>query len=360
MRTTIVAVMLGLFSTLGLAQSNEVQGGIFNPSGRTLSVKVKPSANFNTSGRNLLTNIVVTIRWPNSMDVTLSAPTSPLYGVDTSETGTIGSYDYVIFAAANNTTLNWVSGTEYELFTVDVLGTAGGTFDLTDTVPNGEWYVEINGLNRTNSIFYAGSVSLGPVPIQLSSFTGAALANGHVRLDWRTLSELNNYGFEVQRSAENQNNYHSLPNVFVPGHGTTNEPQVYQYVDSSAMSGTWFYRLKQMDLDGSIHYSDGVRVSTLTDVPEKPVLPTEFTLKQNYPNPFNPSTTIDFAVPQASHVLVEVYNLLGQRVATLVNETMPAGFYSRRFAADGLTSGLYFYRMTAGEFSYLRKMTILK
>jgi len=135
---------------------------------------------------------------------------------------------------------------------------------------------------------------------------------------------------------------------------------VYQYVDSSAMSGTWFYRLKQMDLDGSIHYSDGVRVSTLTDVPEKPVLPTEFTLKQNYPNPFNPSTTIDFAVPQASHVLVEVYNLLGQRVATLVNETMPAGFYSRRFAADGLTSSLYFYRMTAGEFSYLRKMTILK
>jgi hypothetical protein len=294
------------------------------------------------------------------MGVTLSDPTSATYGLTVSESGTSGSYDYVIYAAANNTTLTWTTGTPYELLTTDVSGTAGGTFELTSAITGGEWYVEINADDKSNPTFYAGSVGIGPVPIQLSSFTGAALSNGHVRLDWRTLSELNNYGFEVQRSAENGNNYQSIPDAFIPGHNTTNEPQVYQYIDSTATPGTWYYRLKQMDLDGSIHYSDGVRISTLTAVPPKPVLPTEYALRQNYPNPFNPSTTIDFAVPQASHVTVVVYNLLGQQVATLVNESLPAGFYTRHFAATGLTSGLYFYRMTAGEFSFLRKMTVLK
>ncbi|HCV44341.1 MAG TPA: hypothetical protein DGH68_12710 [Bacteroidetes bacterium] len=121
----------------------------------------------------------------------------------------------------------------------------------------------------------------------------------------------------------------------------------------------WFYRLKQIDLDGSVHFTEGVQVDMLAGVSEKP-LPKEFALDQNYPNPFNPSTKIEYAVPKESRVRLEVYNLLGQRIATLVDEVKSAGYYTASFDAVGLSSGLYFYRMNAGEVSFLKKMMLVK
>jgi hypothetical protein len=116
-----------------------------------------------------------------------------------------------------------------------------------------------------------------------------------------------------------------------------------------------------------VHYTDGIQVDVLTSVKEKPV-PTEFSVGQNYPNPFNPSTMIDFALPWEAHVKLEVFNLLGQRVATLVDETRRVGYHSVQFNASELPTGLYFYRMQAGSastgsgqaFVQTKKLTILK
>ena len=198
-----------------------------------------------------------------------------------------------------------------------------------------------------------------PLPIQLSGFTGTPLSNGHVRLDWTTLSEINNYGFEVQRKRLEEGNYNTLPNSFVPGHGTTNEPHTYTFTDSSATISRWNYRLKLMDLDGTVHYTDPITVNVLTAVSESPT-PTEFALNQNYPNPFNPSTMVRYDVPHATHVTLEVYTMIGQRVATLVDETESAGTYGVEWNAAGMASGVYLYRLQAGSFVQVKKMAVIK
>ena len=90
-------------------------------------------------------------------------------------------------------------------------------------------------------------------------------------------------------------------------------------------------------------------------------LPTEFALKDNFPNPFNPRTHIRFALPEAVPVTLEVYNMWGQKVATLIDgETCDAGHYEMIFAANRLASGLYLYRLQAGSFDQVKKMTLVK
>jgi hypothetical protein len=199
-----------------------------------------------------------------------------------------------------------------------------------------------------------------PLPIQLASFTASVLSASSVRLDWITLSETNNYGFEVQKSVEAMTGYATIPNVFIPGHGTTTEPQTYTYTDNSATTGTWYYRLKQMDLDGTIHYADGVHVDVLTDV-DGVWVPKEFTLEQNYPNPFNPTTSFEFHLPKATNVTLKVYTILGSEVLTVLsNVKMGSGVHKMTLDASRLASGLYIYRMTTPEFTQTRKMIVLK
>jgi hypothetical protein len=133
------------------------------------------------------------------------------------------------------------------------------------------------------------SAEAEPLPIQLSSFTGIYISANSVQLDWITITEVNNYGFFVERRRVNQHTFVELPNSFIPGHGTTLIPHSYTYTDNSANGETWYYRLRQVDLDGTVHYTDGIQVDVITDVEEEP-LPTAFALEQNYPNPFNPTT----------------------------------------------------------------------
>ena len=227
------------------------------------------------------------------------------------------------------------------------------TVNLTVTDPNELANVSWNTGNSaiTDAQFqpvtntFVGS-DTGPLPIQLASLTATVVNQNEVRVDWTTLTETNNYGFEVQKSAETTSDYQTIPNSFVPGHGTTVQPHSYSYTDVTASSGLWFYRLKQIDLDGTVHYTEGVQVDVTTGVEEK-LIPTVFGLDQNYPNPFNPSTVIEFAIPQETHVKLEVYNMIGQRVATLVDGVRPAGYYSVLFDATGLASGVYVYRFEA-------------
>ncbi len=197
------------------------------------------------------------------------------------------------------------------------------------------------------------------LPIQLASFTASITNQQQVRLNWTTVSETNNYGFEIQKSDSTQEHYRSIPNVFIPGYGTTNEPHHYTFVDSAAQSDHPYYRLKQIDIDGAIHYSDGVRVNGLTHVKNQEIS-TVFSLLQNYPNPFNPTTTIMFSVGTYGHASLRVYDVLGREVATLVDEVRDAGAYEAVFDASGFASGVYFYKLESGSFVQTKKMLILQ
>ncbi len=217
-----------------------------------------------------------------------------------------------------------------------------------------------NGLllgTHGNGMFYATVPN--PLPIQLASFTGRILTNGSVRLEWRTLSELNNYGFFVERKLQGEPVFVELPNVFISGHGTTNIPHDYAHTDVTASAGLWQYRLRQVDLDGTAHYTDAIAVSVTTGV-DGSSLPIAYRLYQNYPNPFNPTTTIRYDLPSAGFVSLKVFDIRGSEVRTLVNEFQDVGFKSIRFDAASLASGIYIFRLQAGSFVQTKKLTLLR
>jgi hypothetical protein len=189
------------------------------------------------------------------------------------------------------------------------------------------------------------NVTPSPLPVQLVFLAATRVNATDVLLEWSTMSEVNNYGFEVERSNSMQANYNTVPNSFVAGHRTTLVPQSYKYLDSTGAGKQWIYRLKQIDLDGSVHYSDGVP-ATSGNFDAKNAAPDQLALDQNYPNPFNPTTTIKYHLPEAGWVILSVYDPLGREVATLVNEQKTAGEFEAVFNAHGLASGMYFYRIS--------------
>jgi hypothetical protein len=197
-----------------------------------------------------------------------------------------------------------------------------------------------------------------PLPIQLSSFVASVASAGHAGLRWTTLSEINNYGFEVQKAADKSAAFQSISGSFTAGNGTTTVKHDYSYVDNSYATGN-VYRLKQLDLDGTLHFSDAADPLAVTGVSVK-ALPTEYSLSQNYPNPFNPSTVIEFALPKDAHVTLEVYNIIGQKVMTLVDEVQPAGYHSVKFDGTSLASGMYLYRLATGQQTFLKKLLLMK
>ena len=139
---------------------------------------------------------------------------------------------------------------------------------------------------------------------------------------------------------------------FVPGYGTTTESRSYNFYISNLPSQKTYYRLKQVDFDGTFEYSSSVEVDG--------VIPAEFSLKQNYPNPFNPSTKIGFTLPSESNVKISIYNLIGQKVAEVVNSKFTAGNHSIDFNGSNLSSGIYLYKIEAGSFSSVKKMQLIK
>jgi hypothetical protein len=203
-----------------------------------------------------------------------------------------------------------------------------------------------------------------PVPITLSSFTAEACATGDsVTLRWRTLSEIENYGFEIERdTARMDQRFAPIPGSFIPGHGTSNLAFDWTFVDREVRPGMWSYRLKQTDLTGAVHTFGpvSVTVSGVTAAERVDPLPTEIALSQNFPNPFNPATTIRYSLPRAMHMTMAVYNALGQEVALLVNGRMEAGHHEVFFDASRLTSGAYVCRLQADNFTTSRVMLLLK
>jgi hypothetical protein len=190
-------------------------------------------------------------------------------------------------------------------------------------------------------------MSAEPIPVEMTSFTASA-NNNSVNLSWKTASETNNMGFEVERSSGM--NFEKIG--FVPGKGTTTNISTYNFTDDNLSEGIYSYRLKQMDFNGTTSYTQEVLVEVTA--------PVVFDLAQNYPNPFNPSTSIKFSVPADGMVTLAVYNLLGEKVVTLLDQEMKAGRHQVNFDAARLSSGLYFYRLDAGDYSSVKKMMLLK
>jgi Secretion system C-terminal sorting domain len=186
------------------------------------------------------------------------------------------------------------------------------------------------------------------VPVELSSFT-ASVSNSVVNLNWSTATETNNSGFAVERKTQSST-WQQIG--FVKGNGTTTQKSSYSFKDDITTSAKYYYRLKQVDFDGSINYSNIAEVDVNTI--------SEFSLNQNYPNPFNPSTSISFTIPEQSQVKLTIYNMLGEKVVELVNEVKNAGKYDIKFTGNNLSSGTYIYRLEAGSFISTRKMILLK
>jgi len=230
-------------------------------------------------------------------------------------------------------------------------GRVNWSSQLSDSVANTYTLANIFGKNAKTPSFgydWLPSSSAPIVPVEMAAFT-ASVSNENVTLNWSTATETNNKGFSIERKVDN-GEFASIK--FINGKGTTSDRTNYTYTDKKVPSGNITYRLKQVDLDGTSKYTDKLTV--------KVTAPAVFALEQNYPNPFNPVTVIKFSVPVDGMVNLTVYNLLGERVATLINSVVKAGVHEVNFDATRLSSGVYFYRIDAGKFSSSKKMMLLK
>jgi hypothetical protein len=182
-----------------------------------------------------------------------------------------------------------------------------------------------------------------------------------VAISWATLSEINSYGFSIERSPAGARQFAEVFGSFTPGQGTTVEPHDYAYLDRTVSSGSWTYRIKETDRDGSMQYSDEATVSlggiAAVGLEDRA---TQFGLSQNYPNPFNPATSIAFSVPQSAHARLAVYDLLGREVAVLLDANVASGEHHIRFDAGSLASGTYIGRLVAGGRVAVIRMSLVR
>ncbi len=218
-------------------------------------------------------------------------------------------------------------------------------------VPAGDYVVTISGKGPNGTPVHKRTVTMVVglvIPVELTAFN-ASVNKNDVVLNWTTATELNNFGFEIQRSANN-GDYTSLG--FINGKGTTTEMNQYSFTDKTVDAGSYTYRLMQKDYDGTFAYSQEVEVEI--------DLPLDYSLDQNYPNPFNPTTTIRYAIPEDNFVSIKLYDVLGNEVITLVNEQKQAGRYEMLFNASNISSGVYYYQISSGSFIQTRKLMLMK
>ncbi|RKY94704.1 MAG: hypothetical protein DRQ01_01730 [Ignavibacteriae bacterium] len=247
--------------------------------------------------------------------------------------------DTVVFRIDSDTN---IPGQPEPTWPQDVLG-IGSQFD-SSTPPDG-------GYQIFPRFYETDFLPPGTIPVELTSFV-ASVNENNVTLSWTTASETNNLGFEVQRNSGSD--YQTVG--FVNGNGTTSETKEYSYTDV-VTPGSYSYRLKQVDFDGTFSYSETIQVEI--------VVPDVFTLEQNYPNPFNPTTKINFSLAVDSKVSLKVFDVLGQEVVTLISSDLVAGIHNVDFNASDLNSGVYFYRIDASgidgaNFTSVKKMILTK
>ena len=232
-----------------------------------------------------------------------------------------------------------------------------GTAAAVDTAACCAWQSGLTGFGE-----WTMGENTAPLPVQLSSFATSTTVTGGVRLSWGTVSEVNSYGFYAQRSASPAAGFADISGSFVPAAGTTLSPRQYEWTDKAPLPGTSYYRLKQVDLDGSIRYTDALKVvAGASPASADQRQPAIFALGQNYPNPFNPTTRIAFTVEKPAFTTLKVYTILGAEVATLFDGmAQPGTEYNVAFDGGALANGAYFYRLVSGDQTLLHKMLLVK
>jgi len=313
------------------------------------------------SDTKLLPTNLLPAHWEYNKRSFLNYIESILFGVRGVVTDTVGTALNAFVRVLNHDTLNSVIRTDslngnYHRMLAE--GTYTFVFSSPDHFSDTVSGVTVNNFQTT--WLNVQLVPEDPVPIELVSFTAEVFKNDVV-LKWQTATEINNAGFEVERCRSISNfefrnsNFEQIG--FVDGEGTTAEIQNYYWKDCNLMPGKYFYRLKQIDYDGTFEYSEMAEAEVIP--------PVEFSLEQNYPNPFNPITSIQYAVSSRQFVSLKVYDILGNEVATLVNEEKSAGTYKVEFivgqdSSPDIASGIYFYRLQAGNYVETKKMILLK
>ena len=311
----------------------------------------------------------------NSVTVTIGNdnvnPGNTVYGVVLNDAGKIlaQSSNYVIKSSDLNKPVNFTFTTPLSVKNQNIyIGLAqtanatAGYYPLATQTENpgraGVYYIAaLTGGTYTEAATYGrfmiqANLSPKTVPVELSTFTSSVKDNV-VTLKWSTATETNNSGFQIERKSSKDNVWAVAG--FVKGNSTSSAINNYSFSDNISKFGVavFNYRLKQIDFDGTSKYydlSNSVEVSA----------PVNFALDQNYPNPFNPTTTIRYSVAMDSKVRIDVYDVLGRLVKNLVNENKAAGNYSVDFNASNLSSGVYMYKISAGNFTAVRKMNLMK
>jgi len=336
---------LGNFIAIGSGGLNSPFCILFRTNDVLVTASTSDAAHRYDLNGNYLNNLISGVQFPQQI---VELPNTNLALCVFSTPSGLGIYD------ANGTQLN---------FFTQVTGLRG-VYQLPSgnyIVTNGTGLHEIDGTNgnlirtihSSANMQYISYVDFSIIPVELVSFS-ASTSGGSVTLDWQTATETNNSGFAVERSTDNVN-FSQIG--FVPGAGTSTEIRNYSFTDNPVNSLKYYYRLKQIDYNGSYEYSEVVEVEI--------GLPTEFSLEQNYPNPFNPSTKIKYSIPQDAFVSIKVFNVLGEKVSELVNEEIKAGIQEVTFDASHLSSGIYFYLIEAKgtdakEYFDSKKMILLK
>jgi plastocyanin len=323
---------------------------INNPAGYFIHYTPNPHNTFDFRGRVWIKGTAPNLEFGLSYASSDTIFTAPIYNLDSTYVCVV-KYE-VVAGDFNDIVSLFVFGSSDVLPTIEPTPTVGPITNATtsaDIIPGS---VSLRQYNASQNIIVDG-IRIGTnwidvVPVELTSFTASVNENS-VTLNWKTATETNNSGFQVQRKTSNS----EWTNVtFIKGTGTSTQAHNYSYTDQNLESGNYSYRLKQIDFDGSFDYSNIVNASVSA--------PAKFELTQNYPNPFNPTTKINFSVPANGNVRLTVYNVLGQEITTLVNGFMKAGSHTVQFNAANLNSGLYFYKLESNNLAQVKKMMLLK
>lgn len=232
-------------------------------------------------------------------------------------------------------------------------GAAPWNSDMNSSSPTFMYIINTIGSYHFVCIFHAPSMAgdvTAILPVELTNFNAITI-NNNVILKWTTNFEINNSGFDVERKTFANGTWFKIGNV--QGSGTINTPVNYSFADNNLTPGSYSYRIKQTDYNGKYKYYD-FSGEVIVGIPFK------YSLSQNFPNPFNPVTNIKFDLPVSSDVSVKIYNTAGKEIDEIVNAKLSAGTYTYQWNALNVSSGVYFYRILAADFTSTKKMLLLK
>jgi len=295
---------------------------------------------------------------PNSFPTDYSASVGSKYFViDAFPYPTPGSFSATLTLTFGSGVLSNTDPNTYVLYKRGSMATGEWTsYGPAASVNTSTGEVTWNNISSFSQAMVVDSSTNSALPVELVSFV-AVIQNGKAELSWATATEVENYGFEIERReiySEQSAASSWLKIGFVAGAGTSNSPKEYSFPDSKLTTGRYAYRLKQVDVDGMFKYSQSVEV-------EIGGVPKVFSLSQNYPNPFNPATTIEFTLAEDGLTTLKIYDVLGREVATLAKDELKAGvLHQATFSASNLSSGLYFYRLESGDQRQVRKLLLMK